>query len=93
MNKNYPHFVITFPSVHHALKFEAVFKKVNTPVSLIPVPREISSSCGVAAKLVYIDLDMGLSVMQENGLEYDAIYKYKEPNKKPELIQNYQEEE
>ncbi len=43
--------VVTFPSVSHALRFEKLMLGLQAPVKLIPVPRVISSSCGIAARL------------------------------------------
>lgn len=40
--------VFTFPSSHHALRAEKICQEAGLPVLLIPVPREISSDCGVA---------------------------------------------
>lgn len=39
----------TFHSVSDALAFEKKVKETELDVQLVPVPREISSSCGVAA--------------------------------------------
>lgn len=43
--------VVTFPSVSQALRFEKLMSELKKPVKLIPVPRVISSSCGIAARL------------------------------------------
>lgn len=40
--------IITFPSIHYALKAEARLKKSGISVKLIPVPRNLSSDCGIA---------------------------------------------
>ena len=48
MKNNYC--VATFHSVHDALHFEKIIKANKLDVQLIPVPREISSSCGIAAR-------------------------------------------
>lgn len=40
---------ITFHSVSDSLKFEKAVQQEALDVKLVPVPREISSSCGVAA--------------------------------------------
>jgi hypothetical protein len=44
------YYVATFHSVSQALRFEKTMLSLNTPVKLIPVPRIISSSCGIAAR-------------------------------------------
>jgi len=40
--------VISFPSSHYAFQAEKACQEANLPVLLIPLPREISSDCGVA---------------------------------------------
>ena len=40
--------VISFPSSHYAFQAEKACQDANLPVLLIPLPREISSDCGVA---------------------------------------------
>lgn len=44
------YYVGTFHSVHEALNFEKALKEANIKHQMIPVPREISSSCGLAVK-------------------------------------------
>ncbi|WP_456434510.1 DUF3343 domain-containing protein [Thermosulfuriphilus sp.] len=41
-------FAAVFPSIHHVLKAEKVLKSQGIPVELVPIPREISSDCGMA---------------------------------------------
>jgi hypothetical protein len=42
--------VILFYSVQGALKAEKILKKEGIPYKLIPVPRHLSSDCGIALK-------------------------------------------
>jgi hypothetical protein len=43
-------FVAVFRSVHHALRAEKILKENGIPHKLIPVPRHISSDCGVCLR-------------------------------------------
>lgn len=43
--------VFLFPSVGHALKAEKILKAAAIAHKLIPVPREISSDCGVCLRV------------------------------------------
>jgi len=43
--------VYLFPSVSYALKAEKLLKKEGIPHKLIPVPRHISSDCGVCLRI------------------------------------------
>jgi len=67
-------FVITFHSVHDALTGEKVIRRLNVPVQLIPVPRDISSSCGIAARVNCEDRSALEAILAGGGLEIDAIY-------------------
>jgi hypothetical protein len=42
--------VILFDSVHHALRSEKILKELGIPHKLIPVPRHISSDCGICLR-------------------------------------------
>lgn len=42
--------VILFDSVHHALRSEKILKEMGIPYKLIPVPRHISSDCGICLR-------------------------------------------
>ena len=56
--------IITFPSVWHAFRAEKVLKTAGLACALIPVPRELSSSCqGLAAKIAESDLERALALL------------------------------
>ncbi|ADL08702.1 DUF3343 domain-containing protein [Thermosediminibacter oceani] len=86
MTEKYPFFMITFPSVHHALRFESRMKGSGTSFQLVPVPREISSSCGVAAKVTATSERALIDTVEKVGVEYDSIYLYQSPKEKPRLL-------
>jgi len=44
-------FVILFPSVSHVMKAERILNNENIPIKIIPVPKSISSDCGVCIRL------------------------------------------
>jgi uncharacterized SAM-binding protein YcdF (DUF218 family) len=50
MIKKEPYEVVLFESVSHAMRAEKIIKKAGIPCKLIPVPRQISSDCGVCLK-------------------------------------------
>ena len=76
--------VITFDSTHQALDFERVSKEYGLKTRSIPVPRQISSSCGIAAKF---DEKLIKDVQQlclDYQIEFSSIYKiYRDRSKKP----------
>lgn len=65
---------ITFKSVSYAMKFEAELKKFNIKTKIIPVPRSISSSCGLCIRFDLNDLEEMLSIIDDNKLDYSKIY-------------------
>lgn len=59
--------VLTFPSVWHAFRAEKLLKTAALSCTLIPVPREMSSSCqGLAAKINEADLPVILDLLDSN---------------------------
>jgi hypothetical protein len=46
-----PYAVFLFPSVSHTLKAEKILKEQGIAHKLIPVPRHISSDCGVCLRV------------------------------------------
>jgi hypothetical protein len=50
MNADGPWAVALFVSVNHALRAEKLLKTAEIPCKLIPVPRHLSSDCGVCLR-------------------------------------------
>jgi hypothetical protein len=50
MTDTYEYHVILFDSVHHALRSEKILKESGIPHKLIPVPRHVSSDCGICLR-------------------------------------------
>ncbi len=74
MNKSEEYRVVLFYSTSAAIKAESLAKKENLVVKLIPVPRNLSSDCGICLlfrsqdKLVIEDL------LNRGKIEYENIY-------------------
>ena len=51
MTSRKSHVVILFKSVSYALKAEKILKREGLPHKLIPVPKQISSDCGVCLRI------------------------------------------
>jgi len=65
---------ITFKSVSYAMKFETAIKKFNINIKIIPVPRSISSSCGLCVRFNLADNDELQNIINKHKLEYSRIY-------------------
>jgi hypothetical protein len=42
--------IATFDNTHHALRFEKMLKENEIKLTVMPVPREVSASCGLSVK-------------------------------------------
>ncbi|OWZ84961.1 DUF3343 domain-containing protein [Natranaerobius trueperi] len=80
--------VITFPTTHNALHFEKILKKNNIKGKLIPVPRKLSSNCGLCGRIDNDkDLDLILTLCKENNITFDNVFKvFDDRSKEPEKI-------
>ncbi|RCW41374.1 MULTISPECIES: DUF3343 domain-containing protein [unclassified Halanaerobium] len=67
--------VFTFYSTHLALKFERELKSAEINLRITPVPRHISSSCGLSGRINDQDLEKVRALCEEKNIEYEAIYK------------------
>jgi putative Se/S carrier protein len=65
---------ITFKSVSFAMKFETAIKKFDIKIRIIPVPRSISTSCGLCARFNIADKDRLESITKTHNLEYSHVY-------------------
>jgi bacterioferritin-associated ferredoxin len=50
MSESVSYFVMLFKAVSYALKAEKILKAEKLPHKLIPVPKEISSDCGICLR-------------------------------------------
>ena len=60
--------VIVLSSVHRVMRAEKVLKQNGLKVDLVPVPREISSDCGVAIELPLELWKEALRLMESQGI-------------------------
>lgn len=59
-----PYTVFLFPSVSHVLKAEKILKARGIPHKLIPVPRHISSDCGVCLRVAVEQQELAAEALQ-----------------------------
>ena len=65
---------ILFPSVHHVLKAEQAVKHGKLHVEMVPVPRMLSSDCGIAARTTTGRLPEILRILAGRGVQPEAVY-------------------
>jgi hypothetical protein len=74
-------YTIVFHTQSGALKFDSKMRKLKIPCSLQPVPRKLSSSCGICAKLDYNENPENLIDSEIQGIyknisnnQYELLY-------------------
>lgn len=66
------YYVVLFNSVSYALKSEKILKKENVPYKLVPVPKSISSDCGVCIRFTPQNREALINAL-EGKVEYNEI--------------------
>jgi len=66
--------VILFQSIHQVMKAEKLLKGRGIRIDLIPVPREISSDCGIAIELPWEATEEALRLLDEGGVSAVEYY-------------------
>jgi len=61
-------FVAIFHSIHRVLKAEKLLKEAGVTFLLIPVPRQLTSDCGLALRFAPPDRDVLLAALEQAGL-------------------------
>ncbi len=79
MNEEY--YFLTFKSTHDVLKFEKEISKEGFKTTIMPVPRDISHSCGLALRLLGEDLISIGELAKDKDLKTDGLYKVNIHNK------------
>lgn len=66
--------VFTFGSTHHALKAEKILRAAQIRAEVIPVPRRISSLCGLAVQVDKISREEAKKALETAGVRVEGIY-------------------
>ena len=72
MNDNYS--VVIFFSTSAAVRAESLTQKKSLEVKLIPVPRNLSSDCGICLQINTKDKEKIEKILLEGKVEYDNIF-------------------
>lgn len=68
------HTVILVYSTSYALRAEKVLAKAGIDCKLIPVPRQLSSNCGVCVRLRRSDREAARRTLEEAGGEIEGVH-------------------
>jgi SH3-like domain-containing protein len=66
--------IFIVPSVSHAMKAEKTLTRATIPAKLVPVPRELSSQCGVCLRVAPEDRARAEQALAGAGVEITAIH-------------------
>ena len=58
-----------------ALRSEMVLLAAGLTVRLIPVPREVSSNCGISVRFLWTDRAIVDATLSDAGIDVDAIHR------------------
>jgi len=67
--------VAIFNSIHRVMQAEKLLKARGAEILLIPVPRQLTSDCGLAIRYAEEDRDQVEAILREGGLEAAETYR------------------
>lgn len=67
--------VVLLPSTSAALRSEKVLQRAGLEVKLIPVPREISSNCGIAVRFAWREREQVEAALDAAKVEIESIHR------------------
>lgn len=68
--------VALFHSMHHAIRAEKLAAGDGLTVKLIPIPRHLSSDCGVCLRHLAPESERLREVLESGGVDYDRFENY-----------------
>ena len=68
------HAVLLVQATSHAMRVEKVLRAAGLGCKLIPVPRHISSDCGVCVRILRQEVDAARRVMDGAHVEVESIH-------------------
>lgn len=66
--------VLIFHSIHRVMKAEKVLKKEGLDVRLMPVPRQLSSDCGLSLAFRLADRAAVSQALEEQGCPFEELH-------------------
>ncbi|OHB69886.1 MAG: hypothetical protein A2V70_02360 [Planctomycetes bacterium RBG_13_63_9] len=68
------HWVVLFDSIHFVLAAERVFRERGVWCDLVPVPRDLSSDCGMVIEFRRQDLAAVRTILEDPRLGQQRVY-------------------
>jgi hypothetical protein len=66
--------VLIFQGTHQVMSAEKYLKKSGVPMRLIPVPRKLTSDCGLAIRIFFPDRDRAKEILSESGILPQSVH-------------------
>jgi len=66
--------VVLFQSTSYAIRAERVLHQAGIPSKMIPVPRHLSSDCGVCVRIERADREAARQALEAVGVEIDGVH-------------------
>jgi hypothetical protein len=66
--------VILFSSIHFVLRAEKLMKGKGFSMDLIPVPRHLSTDCGVCLRIEWEQREMICGLLEEGGVKIERVH-------------------
>jgi len=66
--------VVVLETIHYVIKGEKILKKAGIGIDVIPVPREISSDCGMAIEFSCLGRDRVEQLLSQKGITVLGLY-------------------
>lgn len=66
--------VLLVQSTSHAVRVEKLLRGEGIPCKMIPVPRHISSDCGVCVRILRHDIDAARKLMEAARVELEGVH-------------------
>lgn len=73
--------IATFDTTHMALRFEKTCRNAGYNVRIIPVPRDLSASCGFACSFPCAERDLLLELARESHVEISDVHELADEDK------------
>lgn len=68
------YYIAVFDSTHYALKFEKAVRDGGYGINIMPVPREITASCGLSAKMEAGEFEKIMALAAKENLKVAGYY-------------------
>lgn len=67
--------VAIFHSIHDVMKAEKLLRSARIERDVVPVPREISSDCGMAVRFRHDDKERAERVLRDTGVDVSGFFR------------------